>query len=53
MAMLIILSSTFSSRTADINHINEICKIKYNKKNLNEIVYTMTNDKEFVNVIFS
>lgn len=53
IAMLIILASTFSSRSADINHINAICKIKYNKKKLNEIIYTMTNDKNFINVIFS
>ncbi len=51
VSMLIIMDSIFNNRTADIDNILLVCKVKY-KKIINDIIYAMTNHTEFINAIY-
>jgi serine/threonine protein kinase len=53
VAMLLVLSSVFNTRSANINYILDTCNMKINKKKLNDVLYEITNNIDFVNTIFS
>jgi len=52
VATLCILSSLFNTKSACIDSIIENCKIKISKRRLNQVIYELTNDVNFVNALF-
>lgn len=52
VAMLCVLASVFNSKSANIEHIISLCGGKINKRKLNEVIHELTNNVEFVNILF-
>lgn len=52
IAMLITLASLFNSKSANIEHIINLCGMRISKRKLNQVIHEMTNDIEFVNALF-
>ena len=52
-AILIIFASCFGNRTPKIQELINHCHVKNSKKRLYQIIYDLTNDHDFLNIMFS
>ena len=52
-AILIIYGSCFGNRTPKIQELIEHCHVKNSKKRLYSIIYELSNDEQFLNIMYS